>query len=200
MHIIVPFNTNYLKTEYNMTSKMIDVLSAQLLPMLLTRLSRDGKVCEVILMTNLDAQIFAGISAKIKILPMNTEKLKSAEEVISAYFTSASESSEVNVFYNPLFPFVSIKTIYAAYVSVVDDCFDTAFGGFSHASGNFDMSVLPILDQGSFRVIRKTPFMQCKKIPNNNLRIIQLSARELLCLRTEQDIDLYDLIINAGAA
>jgi hypothetical protein len=198
MIITIPFNSIYLKNKYKMDAKDIKRLTKEALPMLVERLSMDRRVEGIEVFSNIDLSLELGFSSKLKIIKSNTEKMNKPEDVILNYISKSQCKKEIIVIYNPLFPFISIKKIEILYQRVKNGFANSGVGSYFDAQGLCDENMVKISDRGIFAVINKMKFLQEGSRLISPLDTVGLSALELVSLRSEEDYELYGLIVNSG--
>ncbi|NVK02949.1 MAG: hypothetical protein HWE12_15515 [Oceanospirillaceae bacterium] len=198
MNLIIPFGRRYLRQRYSMDDSTIEMLENQVLPSLCNRVSMDNRVASVEIIGEIDNQNLENISSKISLIHSNTEHLKSAEEVISNYYSCTKNKSNLSVFQNPLFPFVNIDKISFAHSLVLNESVVNVIGGFSSRLGITDDNVIKYSDHGIFTVLRRDVFLNSKQKLVPPLDVIGLSALEVINLRSKEDLELYNLIVNSG--
>lgn len=198
MDIIIPFNKNYLRSRYEMSTTFLDRLGSIVIPNLLNRLSMDDRIKSIEVFSDLEPDLLLGISRKICLYPSDTSKLSTAEGVIESCFKRSKIESEISIFYNPLFPFVSVEKIYLGFNFILKGSSSSTIGGFSTQLACQNSNIVEIIDQGIFRILKREDFFANKKKLNFPIDIIGLSAMELISLRSADDLDLFELILNSG--
>ena len=198
MHILIPFNKNYLRKRYGMSTTFINKLGSVVMPNLLNRLSMDHRTKSIELFSDLEGGLLSGISRKISLYPSDTSKQTTAEKVIEFCFKNSKTESEISIFYNPLFPFVSIDKIEFGYNFLQNGSSSSAIGAFNTMLACNKPSIVKYTNQGIFRILKKKEFLANKKNLSIPVDIIGLSAVELISLRSGNDLDLFELIINSG--
>jgi hypothetical protein len=173
-------------------------LTMEVLPMLVERLSMDSRVDGIEIFSDIDFSSELGLSSKIKIIRSNTEEMTRAEDVILNYITTTQCKQEAIVIYNPLFPFVSIKKIDFLFQRVNSGFANSGIGSYFDAQGLCDENMAKSSDRGIFSVINKTEFLRQGSRLISPADTVSLSALELVSLRSEEDYELYGLIVNAG--
>jgi hypothetical protein len=198
MIITLPFNSRYLKNQYNMQNADLKRLTREVLPALVERLSMDSRVDGIEIFSDVDFSSAFGLSSKIKIIKSNTEEMTKAEEVIKNYITTTQCKQEIIVIYNPLFPFVLIKKIYFLYRRVSSGCANSGMGSYFDNQGLSNKHIAVSADRGIFFIINKSEFLQRGTRLISPVDTVKLSALELVSLRSNEDYELYGLIINSG--
>jgi hypothetical protein len=198
MIITIPFNSIYLKKKYKMKDKDIKRLTKEALPKLVERLSMDSRIEGIEIFSNMDLSLELGLSSKLKIIKSNTENLNKAEDVILNYISKSQSNHEIIVIYNPLFPFISIRKIEILFQRVGNGFANSGIGSYFDAQGLNDQNLTKIGDRGIFAVINKAKFLRERLRLISPLDAVSLSALELVSLRSEEDYELYGLIVNAG--
>ena len=198
MIITLPFNSKYLKNQYKMQDSDISRLTRDVLPMLVERLSMDSHIDGIEIFSDIDFSSELGLSSKIKIIKSNTEEMTVAEDVIVNYITTTQCKQETIVIYNPLFPFVSIKKIDFLFQRVSSGFANSGIGSYFDAQGLCDANMAKSSDRGIFSVINKVEFLRQGTRLISPADTVSLSALELVSLRSEEDYELYGLIVNSG--
>ena len=173
-------------------------LTMDVLPMLIERLSMDSRIDKIEIFSDSDFRLNLGLSSKVKFMRSNTEKIVRAEDVILNYIEMTECTQETIVFYNPLFPFVSIEKIDFLFQRVMNGHANSGIGSYSDSQGLCDGSIAKIRDPGIFTVINKTEFLRQGSRLILPADTVSLSALELVSLRFVEDYELYGLIVNAG--
>ena len=198
MIVVVPFNSKFLKKKYKKQDSDIKKLIGEVLPRLIERLSRDSRIDGIEIFSDINFDAVLGLSSKIKIIKSNTEEMMVAEEVIVSYIMSTQCKQETLVIYNPLFPFVSIEKMDILFQRVNNGLANSGIGSYFDDQGLSDENIATRYDPGIISVVNKTEFVR------QGIRLvapadtISLSALELVSLRSEEDYELYGLIVNAG--
>ena len=198
MIVVVPFNSKFLKKKYKKQDSDIKKLIGEVLPRLVERLSRDSRIDGIEIFSDINFDTVLGLSSKIKITKSNTEEMMVAEEVIVSYIMSTQCKQETLVIYNPLFPFVSIEKMDILFQRVNNGLANSGIGSYFDDQGLSDENIATRYDPGIISVVNKTEFVR------QGIRLvapadtISLSALELVSLRSEEDYELYGLIVNAG--
>lgn len=198
MIVVVPFNSKFLKKKYKKQDSDIKKLIGEVVPRLVERLSMDNRIDGIEIFADINFDKLVGLSSKIKIIKSNTEKMTVAEDVIVSYINSTQCKQATLVIYNPLFPFVSIKKMDTLFQRVSNGFVNSAIGSyFDHQSLN-DEDMASNYDPGIISVINKAEFLCHGTRLIAPADTVSLSALELVSLRTEEDYELYGLIVNAG--
>ena len=198
MIVVVPFNSKFLKKKYKKQDSDIKKLIGEVLPRLVERLSRDSRIDGIEIFSDINFDTVLGLSSKIKITKSNTEEMMVAEEVIASYIMSTQCKQKTLVIYNPLFPFVSIEKMDILFQRVNNGLANSGIGSYFDDQGLSDENIATRYDPGIISVVNKTEFVR------QGIRLvapadtISLSALELVSLRSEEDYELYGLIVNAG--
>lgn len=199
MEIVIPFNESYLKSRYKMSDEFIDFLSVSVVPAVINRVSMQEKVGSVNLIGRNRISGLASISAKATKLSIHTEQIQTRLEVINHYLRSICSEEDVVIFLNPLFPFVKPSTLLDAYSKVVAGQASLAIGSFSNGILS-EQQELDLQDLGVFTVLRKSSFIQNYDELPMPACTVKLTAIELISMRDQDDLELYNLIVNTGFA
>lgn len=198
MKILIPFNTTYLNERYLMSEVFLEKVREEVLPYLIARLSADSRVSSIEVMADRGPPAEKISGDKITINQHDIGPHSDLPTVIDALLKHRSSKSDVIVTVNPLYPLVRISSLERAFQGVNAGHANSAFGSIMDKVGVTDPDSLEELDQGVFAIFRETDFATTKSRINPNVDVIGLSALELVCLRTEKDLELYDLIVNSG--
>lgn len=166
--------------------------------MLVERLSMDSRIDGIEVFSDVGFDLELGLSSKIKIIRSNTEEMTRSEDVILNYIATTQCKQEAIVIYNPLFPFISIKKIHFLFQRVTSGFANSGIGSYFDAQGLCDQNIAKSSDRGIFSVINKTEFLSQESRLIPPVDIVSLSALELVSLRSEEDYELYGLIVNSG--
>ncbi len=173
-------------------------LTTEVLPMLLERLSMDSRIDGIEFFSDVDFGLELGLSSKIKIIRSNTEAMTRSEEVILNYISVTECNQEAIVIYNPLFPFISIKKIDFLFQRVSGGFANSGIGSYFDAQGLCDENIDKSSNPGIFSVINKTEFLRQGSRLISPADTVSLNALELISLRSEEDYELYGLVVNSG--
>ena len=198
MIVVVPFNSKFLKKKYRKKDSDIKKLTIEVLPLLVERLSMDSRIDGIEIFSDIDFDLMLGLSSKIKIIKSNTEEMTRAEDVIVNYIATTQCKQETIVIYNPLFPFVSIKKMDVLFQRVSNGFANSGIGSYFDGQGLSDENIAIRNDPGIISVINKTEFIRQGTRLISPADTVSLSALELVSLRSEEDYELYGLIVNAG--
>lgn len=198
MIVVVPFNSKFLKKKYKKKDSDIKKLTIEVLPLLVERLSMDSRIDGIEIFSDIDFDLMLGLSSKIKIIKSNTEEMTRAEDVIVNYIMTTQCKQETIVIYNPLFPFVSIKKMDVLFQRVSNGFANSGIGSYFDGQGLSDENIAIRNDPGIISVINKTEFIRQGTRLISPADTVSLSALELVSLRSEEDYELYGLIVNAG--
>ena len=196
--VVVPFNSKFLKQKYKKQDSDIKKLVTEVLPGLVERLSMDSRVQRIDIFSDLSFDQILGLSSKIRTIFSTTEQITVAEGVIFSYIEATRCQEETLVIYNPLFPFVSNEKINFLYHRVRAGEANSAIGSYFSEQALQKKDLDAVNDPGIISVI------DVKEFVSNGVRLvapvdtISLSALELVSLRSDEDYDLYDLIVNSG--
>ena len=199
MRLLIPFNSDYLRKRYHLSLNKIDMLISSVMPDLTERLAMDRRIISIDVFSNVDLTQNLCLSTKITQIQSDTDNLITGEEVILRYFElSEPRDDDVCVLYNPMFPFISISKLENAYLSVKENSVSSAAGSFSTSLRSSDESLIRHSDHGIFSVFRESTFKKYNKRLVQPVDLHGLSAIESICLRTQDDYELFGLIKNSG--
>jgi len=197
MKIVLLYNSAYISHRYKFDLMFLSKFEDTIFPNLVKRLSLEGRIKSIDICSDIDFHSQNFTSSKIQFYQSITGIEDTKVSVFSKFFSIIEESDNTFVFLNPLFPFVSIEHLYEGYQSVNSGKYRSAMGAVSlgkdilYDSNN-------IIDWGIFSVVEKNTFQESNSRLIDPINVVQLSAVELISLRSNHDIDLYDLIINSG--
>lgn len=196
MKIKIFSNKNYLASRYEMSEDVINRFNSDVLPNLMNRLSMDSRVELIEIYTNELESENIGFSSKINQYKVGTDNIKSYSELIDLF--AGSEENEIVVVYNPLFPFLSLDKIYAAYKQVADGRFESAFGVDNYYIDLINEKNVESMDVGIFSIFKIDNFKNTRRRLQQPAKPVKLSAIELISLRQKDDYELYGLVVNSG--
>lgn len=196
MKIKIFTNKNYLASRYEMSEEEIIRFNYEVLPNLMNRLAMDSRVELVEIYTNELEGTNIGFSSKINRYIVGTDNIKSYAELID--LSAAAKKNEIVVVYNPLFPFLSLDKIYAAYKQVVDGKFESAFGVDNYYTEAINDQNVELMDVGIFSIFKIDNFKNTRRRVQQPAKPVKLSAIELISLRQKDDYELYGLVVNSG--
>jgi len=196
MRIKIFANKNYLTSQYEMSEEMICRFNMEVLPNLMNRLAMDSRVELVEIYTNEPENTNIGFSSKLKRHIVGTDNIKSFTELID--LCEVAEENQIMVVYNPLFPFVSLDKIYAAYCHVLDGRYESAFGVYNYYAEIINDNNFESIDVGIFSIFKTDTFKKKRRRILQPAKPIKLSAIELISLRQKDDYELYGLVVNSG--
>lgn len=194
----MPFNSKFLKQKYKKHDLDIKKLVVEVLPGLVERLSMDSRVDRIDIFSDLSFSQILGLSSKIRIIRSNTEQITVAERVIFSYIEATKCEEKTLVIYNPLFPFVSNEKIDFLYKRVRGGEVNSAIGSYSSEKALQKQELHAVNDPGIISVIDVKEFVKTGVRLVAPADTLSLSALELVSLRSEEDYELYDLIVNSG--
>lgn len=198
MNIVIPLNTSYLRDRYFMDDSFIERILYEVIPELLSRLSLDSRVESIELISNSRVVDSFSINDKVVLTEADFGTTYDRNEVITKIFSYRYYQTEVVVQMNPLYPFVSVDSIAKAYESVMNKESNSALGSYTDLKLSENLALAKELDMGVFNVYREECFKQSGNRVSVPLEVIGLKALELICLRSENDIELYELVVNSG--
>jgi len=182
---------------YNFPDSLIDKFLNEILPNLINRLSSDGRVHSIFLYSNDSLAQNVGYGSKIKTVKIDSADVSSFAGLVMLTLSEPVEN-DVVVFYNPLFPFVSVDKIFKAYQSVDQNNYASAMGIDHSYTHLFKHEFMEMFDIGVFSVFRVSNFKKDKQRMHKPISAVGLKALELISLRQAEDYELYGLVINAG--
>ena len=197
MKIVLLYNSAYISHRYKFDLMFLSKFEDTIFPNLVKRLSLEGRVKSIDICSDIDFHSQNFNSSKIQFYKSITRIEDTKVSVFSKFFSIIEESDNTFVFLNPLFPFVSIEHLYEGYHSVNSGKYRSAMGVVSLGQDNLHDSN-NIIDWGIFSVVEKNTFQESNSRLIDPINVVQLNAVELISLRSNHDIDLYDLIINSG--
>ena len=197
MKIVLLYNSAYLSYRYNFDLKDLRKFEDTIVPNLVKRLSIEDRVKSIDICSDIDFNNQNFSSSKIHFYKSNTGIKDDGFIVFTKFFSMFEGHESTFVFLNPLFPFVSIEHLYEGYQNVNSGKYSSSIGVVSLGQGNlYDNK--NIIDWGIFSVVKKNAFLESNSRLIDPMHVVQLSAVELISLRGDHDIDLYDLIVNSG--
>lgn len=198
MHVTVPLNFGYIKHKYQMTDHFTSFIENYVVPELIGRLSRDYRVQSIEIISDLEFKPETFGSEKVTLTFHSIDKDFSANEVAAEILRVRQNQSRTIVQYNPLFPFVSVQSLWDAFSSVEENNVLSAVGSFIQKDQLHDLPTAKEHDLGVFNVYSKESFEEGLSRQVLPTKVIGLRAVELIGLRTSQDHALFDLVVNSG--
>ena len=199
MKILIPFNTKYLKKRYRTDEKRISQIVNMVIPDLLNRLSSDDRVSHISLVSDITLNDSWPLSTKIDYFFEDTSSLESRDEIISRYLSlNDAQFAEVLVVYNPLFPFISVSKLAFSVKNIELGHIDCVIGSFNTKLDESNNKIFSYVDIGAFSAFRVSRFESNEGVDISPFDVISLSASEIICLRGQDDFELYSLIKNSG--
>ena len=198
MNILIPLNSEYLINRYSMSRDFVFQIVNSIMPNLVDRLSSDGRVAKIDIMSNLDLGWLRSSSSKITVYKHDTGLSNQFYKIVSEYIHISNYDKEILVVYNPLFPFITVDKIYNGYSAIVDNLCNSAIGSYSnhHRLDNTDLASQ--YDYGILSIVRLRDFLRVKSRLCEPINFVNLDAINLVSLRNSSDHDLFELIVNSG--
>ena len=198
MQLLVPLNLGYIQDRYGMENRLLRSLLDYVLPTVLERYSLDGRVEKVELISDAGLGDLESLSKKIivtnSLIPSKLDANGVAADIIAARRTQ----ERIVVQCNPLFPFVSIDSLYSGYQAVASGEVVSAVGSLVQRSFVSDELIASEHDRGIFTVYDTQTFMSTGRRVSLPFSEIGLQAVELIGLRNPGDLDLFELVVNSG--
>ena len=198
MDVTVPLNFGYIKHKYQMTDDFMSFIRKYVVPDLIGRLSRDYRVQSIEIISDLEFKSETFGSEKVTLTYHSIDKDFSANEVAADILRVRQNRSRTIVQYNPLFPFVSVQSLWDAFSSVEENHVFSAVGSFIQKDILHDLPTAKEHDLGVFNVYSPESFEQGLSRQALPTRVIGLRAIELIGLRSSLDHSLFDLVVNSG--
>lgn len=194
MRIFLPFNSKYFLARY-LDRGLTKKLEVEVIPDIIQRHGSSEHVKNIDIFSNINYSEMELSSTKVRYIKNNSYFGENFVELVDSYISVSSRNDEVLVYYNPLFPFVSLEKLMNAYdfVKENNDCILNAKVGVFSGDIKSQFVDLGAVSVFTYKTLKKhgTRNSPCE-------RDIELTALEMLCLRTSGDLELYDLIINSG--
>lgn len=198
MHIVIPLNFGYITHKYGVSDSFLDFMRNFVVPDLVDRLSLDGRVDSIEVISDVDLEIEDSGSEKVRFTGYNIQTSLSSNEVAAEIMRVRRGKSPIIVQYNPLFPFVSVDSLWDAHSSVQEQVVQSSVGSFISKDLVEDIAVAMEHDLGIFNVYSQEGFNRERKRQAMPTKIVGLHAVELIGLRNSEDYSLFDLVINSG--
>jgi len=198
MNILIPLNSKYLINRYSMGVNVVNQIINIVLPNLINRLSSDSRVHEIHIMSDLDFYKTSSPGSKIKYLKHDTGLSTESSKIISEFIKISNYSKEILIIYNPLFPFISVDKLYFGYESVKNKSCKSSIGAYSNEEMLEDLYLASKYDHGIFSIIRPSDFLKAGSRLLQPINVVNLDAINLVSLRSSNDYDLFELIVNSG--
>lgn len=198
MDIVIPINYGYIKDRYQTTDDLLNFMQRFVVPELVGRLSRDKRVQSIDLISDIDLKGQAFGSEKVSSIFHVIDKSLNSDEVSAEILRVKHSKSQITVQYNPLFPFVSLESLWDAYSSVNAGSVRSAVGSYLDRDKVEDLPAAREHDLGVFSVYSKQSFNKESIRQALPTRVVGLKAVELIGLRNPDDYELFDLVVNSG--
>ena len=170
----------------------------RVMPNLVDRLSSDGRVAKIDIMSNLELEWLRSSSSKISVYKHDTGLSNQFYKIVSEYIHISNYDKEILVIYNPLFPFISVDKLFFGYSSIADNSCNSAIGTYSNYDKLEDANLASKYDYGILSIIRLRDFFESKSRLCEPINFVNLEAINLVSLRNSSDHDLFELIVNSG--
>ena len=198
MQPLVPINLGYVQDRYRMPESSLRFFLDYVLPSMLARYSLDERVEKVEVISDADLGHLEFISSKVICTNSLIPKELDANGVAAHIIEARKTQSKVVVQCNPLFPFISIDSLYFGYQAVASGEVCSAVGSIVHKSCVTVNLLASEHDLGIFSVYDTETFMSTGQRVSPPFSEIGLQAVELIGLRNPKDMDLFELVVNSG--
>ena len=194
MRIFLPFNSKYFFNQY-LDQNLLNKIQYEVIPDIIERHSQNEYVKNIDVFSDVDFSEMESFSNKVRYIQNNSYIDGNFIDLVESYVGLTPNKDEVFVYHNPLFPFISLEKVFAAFefVKKNTNCILNAeFGTVSYSIGRQNVDV------GAVSVFN---FNTLKKLGSRSSKcneFISMTALEMLCLRYSDDLEHYDLIINSG--
>lgn len=200
MNIIIPFNTDYLCKRYHMDDDFLTFLQLRVLPFLVNRLALDARIKYIEIFSNVELVHITENSDKVSVKLSGTACIQDANQVVRESIMKSEVKSEIIIQLNPLYPFIKINTIAQAFDIVKSGRVGSVIGSFISCKSESDPRILDYNNIGILTVFDKSEFFRFNSRVVRPSDILKLDAVEMVSLRSENDMDLFELVINSGFA
>jgi hypothetical protein len=198
MNILIPLNSEYLINRYSISNDLLFQIKINVLPSLINRLSSDARIKKINIMSDLDFLKLGSHSSKVRFFKHNTGISAEFYKVVSDYIRISEYSEEILIIYNPLFPFISVDKLYSGYESLKNKSCNSSIGAYSNDEKLDDIYLASKYDHGIFSIIRPSDFLKAGSRLLGPINVVNLNAINLVSLRSSNDYDLFELIVNSG--
>ena len=198
MDVTVPLNFGYIERKYQMTNHFMSFIQNYVVPDLIGRLSRDDRVQSIEIISDLEFKAETFGSEKVILTFHSIDRDATANEVAAEILRVRQNQSSTIVQYNPLFPFVSVQSLWDAFSAVEENHVLSAVGSFIEKEVLYDLPTAKEHDLGVFNVYSRESLEEGLSRQALPTKVIGLRAIELIGLRNSQDHDLFDLLVNSG--
>ena len=198
MNILIPFNSKYVKNQYNASVDFLEMLSNEVLPHILDRFSSDERVQSIEIISDVDLEEVFEPYSKAVLTKVDIGVINEPSAVVQKLLAARTMKSPIVVQVNLLYPFISINSLFRGYSSVNKSSASSALGAITEITSENNLNVIDKSDLGIFTVYREATFMKTLNRVSGPVHMIGIRASEMISLRSKLDIELYDLIINSG--
>lgn len=181
-----------------MAPELLDFIREAVIPDLVGRISRDNRVTSVELVSDFGFSSEAFGSNKVVAVRHVINTSLDANSVVSELIRIRKATSDVVLQYNPLFPFVSVDSMWKAYFAVQQGTAVSATGSFVDRASGGDVVAVKEHDLGIVNAYSVDNFRENGERITLPTRVIGLNALELIGLRNPKDLGIFELVRNSG--
>ena len=198
MNIVIPFNSRYLEDRYEIKDDFLKLLLGDALSSVIDRYSADERVESIELVSDIDVSYVGETNNKTTCTQVDIGNLQEANEVTKRVIEVRTVQSDIVVQTNLLYPFVSVNSLYRAFLNVKENRVSSAIGSVINRSSETDMTTVAVNDLGIFSVYNASRFLDLNRRTTPPVELIALKASEIISLRSQRDYGLFELIVNSG--
>ena len=152
MNIVIPFNSRYLEDRYEIKDDFLKLLLGDALSSVIDRYSADERVESIELVSDIDVSYVGETNNKTTCTQVDIGNLQEANEVTKRVIEVRTVQSDIVVQTNLLYPFVSVNSLYRAFLNVKENRVSSAIGSVINRSSETDMTTVAVNDLGIFSV------------------------------------------------
>lgn len=198
MYILIPLNSCYLIKKYVFNNDFISFIKNKVIPSMVNRFILDNRVKNIEIISDLNFSNIINRSDKCEIQKVDIGSTFTTNEVTMKLLSLKKSSADIIVQVNPLFPFVSIESLYRAHESLFNDKCTSAMGSYINFSLAENPDIVKQNDIGIFTAYRDSKFRSSLQRASLPCELIRLKAVEMISLRTSDDFKLFELVLNSG--
>ena len=198
MNILIPLNSLYLRKRYNASFEFLELLSKEVLPQVLDRFSADERVKSIEIISDMNLEHTCERYSKSILTKFDIGSVDESNVVVEKILAVRKIKSPIIVQANLLYPFISVNSLYRGFSSVKDGSVSSALASLTEIESESNSYIINKSDLGIFTVYRELVFKSSFNRVSAPTQMIGIRALEMISLRSEIDIELYELIINSG--
>jgi len=198
VNIIIPFNSIYIKKKYGANHDFINLIKDVVIPSMINRFIRDNRVESIEIISDLKPSDTIHKNKKCHFQIIDIGSNLSTNDVTKELLLVRKFQTEIVLQVNPLFPFISIDSLYHGFQSLVSGRNYSAVGSYINLSEVKNPVTIQQNDIGIFTGFTVSQFNSTFKRVSGPCEMIRLKAVEMISLRNYSDFKLFELVVNSG--